>query len=460
MREIIRIKRRGAVLIISLIFVLLFSTLAISTATLCGTNLQIAENLHKANSARACAESGFEVVRYWLSKISIPGNTASPERLNKIAYALQNNLSTANVANITTTYDGTTITISNVMLQSNCSQYFSAAISQTDTDTIQVDITGTYGPVSRTIRVNYSFGPRASTAFDFGVASKGPLTLTGNIEIDGTNIDVESNAYIESENSILALSITGNSHIAGKVKIVNPIASVDIQGGNAGVGGETGDDAIDNIEIGVPTTDFPEPNPHYFEHYATNIIDANTDTSLEATYENVRISAGTNPTFSGQVTLKGLVFIETPNVVTFTGNTNLTAIVVGDGDWTDDSGVNSISFEGNVESYPVSELPDEEQYAGLHNETGTFIMAPGFHVSFGGNFTALSGAIAGNGIKFHGNAGGTINGSIINYSNQNMSLTGNSDLRFNRSGITAIPSGFIPEFILHYDPSSYSEITL
>jgi hypothetical protein len=85
-------------------------------------------------------------------------------------------------------------------------------------------------------------------------------------------------------------------------------------------------------------------------------------------------------------------------------------------------------------------------------------MAPGFGLSFGGSFDALCGAIAGNGIEFHGNAGGVINGSVINYSDEEMTLTGNSDLYFNRSGITEAPAGFVPEIILEYDPDSYSEI--
>jgi len=144
--------------------------------------------------------------------------------------------------------------------------------------------------------------------------------------------------------------------------------------------------------------------------------------------------------------------------VDFTGNVDVMAIIVGDGDWTDDSGTNQINFRGNVDSLPVSELPDEQQFAGLHDETGTFVMAPGFSLSFGGNFSALCGAIAGNGIEFFGNAGGTINGSIINYSDEELTITGNSDLYFNRSGIVEVPAGFVPETILEYDPSSYSEI--
>ena len=87
-------------------------------------------------------------------------------------------------------------------------------------------------------------------------------------------------------------------------------------------------------------------------------------------------------------------------------------------------------------------------------------MAPGFSASFGGNFDTLNGAIAANGIEFFGNAGGTIAGSVLNYSDTPMILSGNSDLFFNRSGITEIPAGFEPEIVLHYDPASYDEPVL
>jgi len=460
-KKLIRSERKGSIFIISLIFLLVFSALAVSTATLSGTNSKVANNQQKANSARACAESGLEVVRFWLNRVSIPGNTAPGQRLNQIASSLQEELSTYSINNIPLYYDGSTIDIPSVTLNSNINQTFSAMITQIDTDTIQVDVTGIYGSFIRTIRVNYCFGTRANTVFDFGVATRGPLTLSGNIDLDGINISVESNAYIESENDILALSITGNSQIAGDVKIVNPIAQVDLQGGQAGIGGETGQDAVDNhVKFGVPPTEFPEPFPSYFESFATNIIDSNTDTSSDATFENIKILAGSNPTFSGHATLKGIVFIETPNIVSFTGTADLTAIVVGDGDWTDDSATNQIHFLGDVQSASISELPYEEQFAGLHDETGTFVMAPGFHVSFGGSFTTLSGAIASNGIEFFGNAGGIINGSVINYSDEDMTLSGNNDLYFNRSGIDDVPSGFVPEIILYYNPTSYSEVTL
>jgi Tfp pilus assembly protein PilX len=460
-KQFVHLKRQGSALLISMIFIIVFSALAVAMATLSGTNAQIADNQCKADGARTCAESGLQVVRYWISRVSIPGTTPTSQRFAQTANSLIHVLSSSGATNVTASYDGSRITIPPVTLNYTKQQSFSAVITQIDADTLQLDITGVYGPLSRTIRTNYKFGTRAHSVFDFGVASRGPLSLAGNIQLEGVNVSVEASAYIESQNSNLALSIIGNSQIAGDVSIVNPIANVFLQGGQAGIGGETGQAAINNhVFRGVPPTEFPTPNPNHFRHYTTNIIDSTTNTTANATFENVIIVAGTNPTFSGHVTLKGVVFVEAPNVVTFAGTADVIGIVVGDGDLADNSTTNRIIFQGAVNSQPVTNLPNEAKFAGIKDETGTFAIAPGFELSFGGNFHTLNGAIASNGVKFFGNAGGTVNGSIINYSDETMTLTGNSDLYFNRSGTDHVPAGFVPEIVLQYDPSSYSEIVL
>ncbi|MFZ2149172.1 MAG: hypothetical protein WAV28_18325, partial [Sedimentisphaerales bacterium] len=66
--------------------------------------------------------------------------------------------------------------------------------------------------------------------------------------------------------------------------------------------------------------------------------------------------------------------------------------------------------------------------------------------------------IAASGIEFFGNAGGTINGSVINYSETPMTLDGSVDLVFNRSGLTEVPAGFDTHRILKYNPASYEEL--
>ena len=449
-------RHRGAALIISMIFVLIFSALAVSLATISGTNAQLADNQRKADCTRACAESGVEIVRFWLSRISISGLTAPSQIFDEMESALQGDLAANNISNITPTYDGSTITVPTVTLNSAKEQSFYAKIiplpSHDAPNMLQVDVTGVYGSITRTIRANFKFGARTHTVFDYGVATKGPLHLAGNIELEGVNISVESDVYIESEYENEALSIIGNSQIAGNVKITNPDAYVTLEGGQAGIGGETGDAALEHVSIGQSPPEFPVPNPDYFEYYVVEDINY---PSAETTFENIRIPANTNPSFGGDITLKGIVFIETPNIVTFTGNTDITGVIVGNGDLNDNSGTNQINFLGTIDSHSVTELP--EQFGQLRDETGTFMLAPGFSVSFGGNFSTLNGAIAANGIEFSGDAGGTINGSVVNYSGEPMTLTGNSDLYFNRSDTTKLPAGFVQDIVLQYDPTSYAE---
>jgi hypothetical protein len=445
-----------------MIVLAILSIWAVSICSLSDANVQLARNQQKADSARASAESGLDIVRFWLKHVYMPGTTAASARFSYLADFIQTDLAANGISNIPVTPDVNVISIGTqqnpVVLNSSTGQYFTAQMRATDDiDILQLDVTGTAQELKRTIRVNYNFGTRAHTVFDFGVATKGALMLHGNIEMTGANVELDGSVYIESENDPDALEIIGNSQIAGDVHIMNPDAVVTLQGKQAGIGGETGQAAIDNhVFTGVPPTEFPVPNPAYFEGYVQNTYDPNI---VLTEYENIRIPAGTNPTFP-TVTLKGVVFIEAPNVVTFTGNTNITGLIVGDGDLSDNSETNRIIFTGTVNSYPVEDLPDEPQFAELKNEKGTFLMTPGFSASFLGDFETLNGAIAANGITFDGNAGGTIYGTIINYSDNPMVLSGNTDLFLNRSGTAQMPAGFGPEIILYYVANSYSEVII
>ncbi len=453
--------RCGSALILSLIFLVMFSALAVAMATFSSANVQVAGNLHRGDTTRGCAESGLEVIRYWLSQVQMSGKIDDSLRFTTLATTLQSKLDAAGATNILNglTCTESTITLADVPLNSSGGQSFSAILTKIDDDNVRLEVTGNYGSLQRKIRSIFQYLPRADNVFDYGVASRGPLSLSGNIDLEGVNIEVESNAYIECT-PLLALEITGNSMIAGDVKIVNPLAYVHLQGGQAGVGGVTGEAAMEHIKIGVPPTDFPEMSPEDFYEYATNVLSPTADMAANATYDNLRIPANRNPNFTGQTTLRGVLYIEAPNVVTFTGGVNITGTIVTDGDPGDNSGTNRLSFSGNVVGNSVSQLPEETQFEGLHEKTGTFILAPGFRLSFGGSFSMQSGAVAGNGIELHGNAGGTINGSMINYSSASMTLTGNSDLSFNRSGLDEVPAGFVPRIVMVYDPSSYVEPTL
>ncbi len=464
LKKLVYQKRSAAAFILSTIFVAVFSALAMSIAAITGTNVQLADNQRNVNSALCAAQSGLDIMRHHLADVVITNSVSPDDRLQVVATTLSSNLAGAGVTNITTNYDDAagTLTVSGVSLDSQSNQSFTVVVTQPDDDTIQMNVTGSDGQISRTISVQFKFNAIGSPIFDYGIATKGPLNIEGNIELGGINQADESNIYIETDSNP-ALSITGGGEIEGNITISNAGDADDIvyiDGGQASIGGETGDAAIDNhVSTGVPEIEFPVPDPTYFEQYVTNTIDPATY-QMQTTFENIRIPANTNPTFSNNVTLKGIIYIEPPNVVNFAGNTSITGIIVGNGDMDDNSATNQINFQGTVNSSPISELPAEPQFDQLRNETGTFLMAPGFSVSMGGNFGTLSGAIAANGINFYGNAGGTIEGSVINYSDTPMYLNGNSDIFFSHPDTVQIPAGFSNDQVLTFQPTSYSEIPL
>lgn len=458
-------KSKGIALLVALIFVAIFSALSVAMFTMSSSNTLVASNIHRVNDARSSAESGLEAIRYYLGQIEISGYL--PE--SQWYATLQSQLTGILPSGYSTVYDEDTGIISigansPVALISGGSKSFTAQIWPEETSGLNLRVTGNAGDINRRIQGSFNYGekPEPYSVFDFGVATKGPLNLQGNILLAGVNISVESDVYIESLDINRALEIIGNSQIAGDVKIVNDEGYVILQGGQAGIGGETGLAAIQNhVTVGAPQTQFPIPNTNHFEGYATGVTINSTNIgsySNNATLENVRIAAGTNPTFGGNCTIKGVLFIEQPNSVTFTGNAAVTGVIVGDGDYNDNSATNKLDFQGTVTSTSVTALP--ESYGTLRNETGTFVMAPGFQVKMGGNFGTLNGCIAANGVTFYGNAGGTIGGSVLNYSDQPMTLSGNSDLYFNRTGNTEIPSGFdtVLNIEVRYDPSAYDEV--
>ncbi len=453
-------KRTGAALILSMIFVLVFSALAVSMAQLSGANVQIADNHRKVNRALESAQSGLEITRHHLANISIAGSATN--RLQAVAMDLQNNLTNAGITNVTATYDASTATINiaSVSLDAGSNQTFSATITGPTTDTIQMNVIGINGQFSRQITTSFDFTPIASGVFDYGVASRSPLSIGGNASIEGLNDPSEADIYIESDNYSQALTMTGNAEIAGDVGIANSLGYADLSN-NSEIGGESGQAAIDNhVSAGVDTIEFPVPFPILFEPYAVNIVDSTTTTSGDLTFQNIRVIANTNPNFSGNIILLGVIFVESPNQVLFSGNTVIIGVVVGNGDYESPNGSDQFTFTGNLSTQSVSLLPSDPAYDGLRELTGTFIMAPGFELNFSGNFNTMNGAIAGNGINFSGNAGGTITNSILNYSeDQTMTLGGNNTIRFDRSASVNVPSGFSTNLALAFQPTSYTEVT-
>ena len=451
-------------LVMCMILICVMSVLTAGMAEMSVLNMRMAGNHRLTNRSLESAQSGLQIVGYWLDGITVGGTVAASERLATVHTALQSRLNSNGVTNIDASYDAAanSITISNfgssIILDSTTGQNFSAIITQTDDDTLQIDVTGNCGQFSRAIRINSLFTGTGSAAFDYGIATKGPLAMTGQADISGATLPVEASVYIEGIDEFYgdSLALSGQASIAGDISIADEGAVFSL-GNQTSVGGETGESGASHVSVGAVAVDFPIPDVEYFRVFATgDVIDGATNLSSYSVLENAIILSGTDPVFSNNMTIKGVLFIEENNNVQFSGQSTVKGIIVGDGDYTNMYSTDSVKFTGQVTCEDVSTLVGE-QFDAIKNETGTFIVAPGFDLEFSGQANTISGAVASNGISFTGQAGGTINGSVINYSTDAMTMTGQGHLIFDRSDTDDDPTGFISDRTLSIVASSYSE---
>ncbi len=450
----LRTFRHGSVLIACMIVLVVVSALAVAMADMSGANLQIADNQRDANRAFANAESGLEVMRYWLSRVRIPSSTPTSEYLATVIADVQADVLASEVTSFEVNSNGS---IRPVVLDALAGQSFQGhwSADTTNPTILKVAAMGTSGAASRTVTVQFRVEPYRFPIFNYGIAMKGPLILPGNPRFLAATQGWEADVYVESANSLIAIDIGGNATFAGNIDIGNPLANIRTDG-SLTVGGE-----IQTLEE-EDRPEFPVPDVEHFRQYATGpVVGPSTDTTATSTtLVNAVIAAGTNPNFTGNVTIQGVLYIEAPNTVTFARNTTLEGMIVAEGD-VNQPGGNQINFgdpatpsiPSNFSSGPY---PAGAQFDAMRDEVGSCILAPGFAVSFWKNFAAINGVIAASGMHFDQNASATVKGTLLNYSEQPTAVNSNIAMTFDRSAMVEIPAGFDVLRVLMYDPTSYA----
>jgi hypothetical protein len=208
---------------------------------------------------------------------------------------------------------------------------------------------------------------------------------------------------------------------------------------------------------------FPVPDVQRFRQYATGPVLRKTSDFSQPVYTNAVIAAGTDPNFAApNVSIRGILYIEAPNKVTFSKITSLQGMIVAAGDVNHPDN-NQINFgtplpspiPGNFHSGPY---PAGAQFDALRQEQGSCVLAPGFKVSFNKNFGAINGVIAASGLYFANNATTNIQGTLINYSDQPLVVERNINATFDRSAMVEIPAGFDLYRVLKYNPASYAMV--
>jgi hypothetical protein len=149
----------------------------------------------------------------------------------------------------------------------------------------------------------------------------------------------------------------------------------------------------------VAQPEFPVVDTEQFRPYATNPY-----VSSETTLKNVFIPKGTNPSFTGNVTIQGILYIESPNVVDFRGATHMEGFIVFQK--AGDSTQNIITSSGN---FTHGNLPSDAQFDSLRAIKGISILAPTTSLRIGGS---VDSQVSGNLIVGNFQSGGSADISI------------------------------------------------
>ncbi len=436
-----RIRRRGFASLLAMLYVVLFSALAIGFFVSTTLSVQIAKNERSTTVAQFAAESGMDFMRYQLGAMTIPPGTTSAQLLTTTYGLLSASLNGS--PNMGT--DVVTMSNGKIYVPGNTSHFvpldnrngakFQAVLEQVG-DKIQCTIMGAgkdSTSLQRGIQLTFKNAPKASAIFNYGIASKGTIVTGGASHILG-NPDPAMGSVLSASGDSNPVSI-GGKEVSGDISITNATGSVTY--GGASIGGTSDPTKIpDHIHKGVAPPAFPTVDSTVYTTAVTM-----TAYAPGQPLNNVYIPPNTNPSFSGNTTINGVLLIKAPNKVSFRGNTTITGVIVTDNNVPFDANNNTISFAGNVKAYGVQNLPNNSTYANLRNLTGAFLLAPGFNTSFTGNFGTVAGSIIAGEISMTGNAGGTVQGSVIGTENQPLTINGSSDITIASTGTSNFPAG-------------------
>lgn len=431
--------RRGVVFITALVLVTVAASLGVVICWASMSNLQQAHNHSKSQRAAMQAESGLAYLTYLLRQASLPLAGTDQAILDPLAEHLSDCLDQgAAMGGATVSYDGTTISVP-WMRKDDSQDGFSAELWMAEPNVLRVWVLGRAGDVYRKVQIDCN-ATGGHPIFGFGISSKGPICFENNIEVRGQNDPSE--ARLLSMAPGLAFRLEDDLTLDGDVYAPDPNATVNVNGTGTIAGVPMWDPNVyDHVHIGEGFPSFPEIDTSVFEGFATAIVDSSVETDGTRNFKNIRIKAGTNPSFSGTINIQGVVFIEQPNKVTFGAGTTITGVICTEAATPGPD--NLIKFENGTYSYGTDELPDIAPFREIREMTGSFILAPGFRVKFENDSGVINGLIAADHVKFENAFNGTLRGGIICYGDDEIVAENLSCFTIDHDKYNDVPAGFV-----------------
>jgi hypothetical protein len=456
----LRNPRRGITSMLAMLYLVLFSSLAIGFYASVNTAVQVANNEQQAAKAMLAAESGLHFIRYHLAEVSIPARTPPANMMSELYSDLQAHI--VGTKNLT----GNTIALvdNQILIPAAPNGYvpldgagkagFKITILQNGPDVV-CQVSGRFGAAvtsTRSLSLDFKRQGFPPKIFDYAVASKGKVSMIKGSVTGVTGVSTNDIASILSAKPTSPAIAVSGGLIGGDIHVIAPGLAT-VTGGSVGGSSSVSQILTDHTKI-EDAPEFPEFDTTVFAPYATNTY---TGGSL---LKNVRIPPNTNPRFAADVTIQGILYIESPNTVEFRGGATLQGFIVFENKGSPTS--NKIDMRGSVAQLP---LPPDPQFDPLRSITGISVFAPTASLTVGGAVDSnlvgnVYGNIIVNSLSVTGSADWTIEkGSLITLNPGDAAVFSGKTVRFKSIGKSNPPTkGLL--YSEHYlaQPDTYREI--
>jgi hypothetical protein len=404
-----------------------------------------------------------DFMRYQLANVWIPPNTDPSLVVDERYKDLRNRMyGSGNLRGLSVGQSGHTINIpaaqdQYIYLDSSGTSAFRVTITDWAGE-IVVKVTGRYAtpsmrsagsPSVRTITMDYTRQSLPTSTFNYAVASKGAVSISGGsiTAVDPSNNSLATVMSAMAANGAISMS---KGTIGGDLNVVNG-ATADVKRGTVGNESDPALIQQDHVHT-VSNPEFPTVDTSVYKQYATNTYQGGLKVQ-----KNIRVPAGTNPTFNANDTVQGIIYVESPNQVTLNGDFKLQGFIVFEN--AGSSAVNSLTFKGNVSQTP---LPSSPAFDNLRATTGVAILAPSAAVSMTGSTDSfVKGNIIVGSFSFAGSADLQIDQGTIMTLNDgaNSAVFAGKTVKFTATGANNMPNQGL-SYSTYYapKPSSYQEI--
>jgi len=434
-------RRQGITSVIAMLFLVIMGAMALGFYASTITSVQTSKNQRDNEEGLLAAESGMQFMKYCLSHVSVPSGTTTDGLDDAVFAALSAQL------NRTNNLRGGDIAMVNGLIQipAGANEYiavndhgakFRVTLKQVDRE-MRVAVTGFSGGIARIgdgITMDFKIRQQRSPILDYGVAARGPLKLSGGI-ITGT--PAGEGSIFTASTLANPLQMSGSTVISGTVTMSNPTGTIN---GSGNIGGQSNPAAWvpPLVTNNAPVPEFPAVNPSPFVNYLVGKETLITGNVSGPNLTNIRVKAGCNAQFSGGV-INGVVLIEAPNQITFSGGCIVNGVVVV-ANPDEATSTNKLTFSGGSSIRGVESLPDVEPYKALRLLTGSSLLAPTFAVTMSGGSSSFGGAVVCKSMVGSGGSGGNVAGTVIMTGNSLLTLSGGSGFSIT-AGTSGIPTG-------------------